>query len=68
MKIAGSCQKGQTYDKGDLLPSPAILCFAAPSLSTTGAFGELVRDDDAAAAVCTLRSGCFGEARDWKED
>ena len=45
-----------TYELGERFPSGVTFCFAAPSLSTTGALGEVVRD----VAEADLRSICAG--------
>lgn len=57
----------QTYEFGDARFSGVILCFAAPSLSTTGALGDVVRGvtlaDPRSAGTGVRLEG----ARFWKE-
>ena len=50
-----------THELGERFPSGVTFCFAAASLSTTGALGEVVRD----VADADLRSVCAGGA--WVE-
>ncbi len=33
-----------TYELGERFPSGVIFCFAVPSLSTTGALGDVIRE------------------------
>ena len=49
--------KASAYELGDLLPSGVNFCFAAPSLKTIGALGDVVRG--VADAEC-VRSACTG--------
>ena len=37
-------EKDRTYEFGERFPSGVAFCFAATSLSTTGALGDVVRD------------------------
>lgn len=46
----------ETHELGERLPSGVIFCFAAPSLSTIGALGDVVRD----VADADLLSVCAG--------
>lgn len=56
-----------TYEFGERFPSGVYFCFAAASLSTTGALGDVVREV-ADADLCSAEAGVCVGARVGKLD